>query len=208
MGLPSYIPSEFLLLILSVLIHKSSTLLLFNFQRFLKPLYLFDKLLKDYKASSLILGLHFSKRSSASCGKPSKMGVGKEDDRPTSAQAKKDAEEDATEPESLNLLPIAISCVMLMAAEVSSISEEYFTWTEKYLSCIKDEFGNHPPNVQGVLNHISYLQENDQRNQGGSGRKRDDTSEDDDESGRKQSKSNTPGGASKNRTPQKPKSKA
>lgn len=56
-----------------------------------------------------------------------------------------------------DMLAITFSCVMLMASASDEISEEYFIWAENYLSCIKDEGGNYPTNVQGILNHIEFL---------------------------------------------------
>lgn len=134
--------------------------------------------------------MYFSAGTSASCtdkkpgGRSSRVTISN-DERLTSSRTSKDTGDDIAESESLNLLPITISCIMLMASEVPGIPEEYFTWTKMYLSCIKDEFGNHPPNVQGILNHIAYLEQEGQSNQGGSGKK---NPEDEDE---KQTKSET-----------------
>lgn len=60
--------------------------------------------------------------------------------------------------DSLNMLAVTISCVMLMAAE-ANVPEQHMKWAETYLKCIKTEEDNHPPNIQGILNHIRYLRE-------------------------------------------------
>lgn len=56
------------------------------------------------------------------------------------------------------MLAVTISCVMLMASE-SKVPEQHMKWAENYLKCIKTDDGNHPPNIQGILNHIRYLRE-------------------------------------------------
>lgn len=58
--------------------------------------------------------------------------------------------------DSITMLSIVISTVLLMATD-SKIPCIHLDWTKKYLNCIKDEYGNHPPNVQGILNHIRLL---------------------------------------------------
>ncbi|KAK5644909.1 hypothetical protein RI129_006209 [Pyrocoelia pectoralis] len=58
------------------------------------------------------------------------------------------------------MLAITISCVMMMAANATDIPEEYFIWADNYLSRVKDNLGEYPPNVKGVLNHIAFLRPN------------------------------------------------
>lgn len=58
--------------------------------------------------------------------------------------------------DSVSMLSIVISTVLLMATD-SKIPCVHVDLTQKYLNCIRDEYGNHPPNVQGILNHIRYL---------------------------------------------------
>lgn len=60
--------------------------------------------------------------------------------------------------DSLNMLAVTISCVMLMASD-SKVPEEHMKWAETYLKCIKTEEDQHPPNIQGILNHIRYLKD-------------------------------------------------
>lgn len=60
--------------------------------------------------------------------------------------------------DSVYMLGVTISNLIMMATNKSDIPEDYCDWTVKYLECIRDDFGNHPPNVQGILNHIHYLQ--------------------------------------------------
>lgn len=65
-------------------------------------------------------------------------------------------ESDNSEDFADNMLAITISCVMLLAANVKAIPEEYMVFAERYLCCIKDENDMHPTNVQGILNHIRH----------------------------------------------------
>lgn len=54
------------------------------------------------------------------------------------------------------MLSVAISTVMLMASK-KNISDEYYKWTERYLKCIKDGHGHHPPNIEKILQKIDKL---------------------------------------------------
>lgn len=58
--------------------------------------------------------------------------------------------------DSMHMLTITLSTIMLMAAD-EKIPDLHLQWTEKYLECIRDEFGRHPPNVQGILNYIKMI---------------------------------------------------
>lgn len=58
--------------------------------------------------------------------------------------------------DSITMLTTVISTILLMATD-SKIPCVHLDWTQKYLNCIKDENGNHPPNVQGILNHMRYI---------------------------------------------------
>ncbi|XP_050311182.1 uncharacterized protein LOC126746831 [Anthonomus grandis grandis] len=57
--------------------------------------------------------------------------------------------------DSVDMLAMSISVIMLLARGYQGITETHYKWIWSYLECIKDEFGKTPPNVQGVLNHIS-----------------------------------------------------
>lgn len=62
--------------------------------------------------------------------------------------------------DTLNMLAVTISTIMMMAAQVNDIEDVYLDWATKYLNCIvdeEDEDFNRPPNVQGILNHILFL---------------------------------------------------
>ncbi|CAH1378958.1 unnamed protein product [Tenebrio molitor] len=76
--------------------------------------------------------------------------------------------EDVTMPNPLKdamyMFGVTVSSLIMMAANHPNIPPEYLDWTENCLSCIRDDFGNHPPNVQGILNHLKYL-----NRQGGDG---------------------------------------
>ncbi|XP_057663910.1 uncharacterized protein LOC130898545 [Diorhabda carinulata] len=54
----------------------------------------------------------------------------------------------------IDLLAITISTIMLLAAGHDSIPIEHQRWTLSYLENIRDEFGNNPPNVTGIINHL------------------------------------------------------
>ncbi|XP_044754171.1 uncharacterized protein LOC123313375 [Coccinella septempunctata] len=62
----------------------------------------------------------------------------------------------------LDMLAVTISTIMFLAADASSeLTKEQLNWTIQYLKCIQDEFGNVPPNVRGILNHLKHLYNND-----------------------------------------------
>ncbi|KAJ3642335.1 hypothetical protein Zmor_025131 [Zophobas morio] len=69
--------------------------------------------------------------------------------------------EDATLPNPLKdamyMFGVTISTLMMMASKQPDIPKNYMVWTKQCLECIRDDFGNHPPNVQGILNHIRFL---------------------------------------------------
>ncbi|GLV37173.1 hypothetical protein CBL_01997 [Carabus blaptoides fortunei] len=58
---------------------------------------------------------------------------------------------------SINMLSVTISTIMLMASKTPNISNEYYSWTDRYLKCIKDGHGNYPPNVERILKKIENL---------------------------------------------------
>ncbi|KAF5304174.1 hypothetical protein FQR65_LT08068 [Abscondita terminalis] len=64
---------------------------------------------------------------------------------------------EARVPECDDMLAVSISCVMMLASNAENIPDEYFVWTDNYLSRIKDENGKYPPNVKGILNHIALV---------------------------------------------------
>ncbi|KAJ8920129.1 hypothetical protein NQ315_011786 [Exocentrus adspersus] len=59
--------------------------------------------------------------------------------------------------DSMTILSMAVSTIMLLAAGHRDIPREHLLWTLSYLECVKDDYGFAPPNVQGVLNHIRLL---------------------------------------------------
>ncbi|KAF7265836.1 uncharacterized protein LOC143193961 [Rhynchophorus ferrugineus] len=59
--------------------------------------------------------------------------------------------------DSVDMLAMTISIIMLLSKGYDKISESHFKWTLSYLKCIKDEFGQTPPNIQGILNHINQV---------------------------------------------------
>ncbi|KAJ8942759.1 hypothetical protein NQ314_009970 [Rhamnusium bicolor] len=59
--------------------------------------------------------------------------------------------------DSLTILAITITTIMLMAAKHSDIPKEHLRWALSYLECVKDEYGNAPPNVRGIMNNIKLL---------------------------------------------------
>lgn len=61
--------------------------------------------------------------------------------------------------DSMSMLATTISCVMLLAAGVHQIPEEYYIWTERYLDCMRDPQMRYPPNILGILNHIEMLRQ-------------------------------------------------
>ncbi|RZC39761.1 hypothetical protein BDFB_007654 [Asbolus verrucosus] len=67
--------------------------------------------------------------------------------------------------DAMYMFSVSISSLIMMAAGHASMTQEYAEWTKKCLECVRDDFGNHPPNVQGILNHINYLQKNGQLGQ-------------------------------------------
>lgn len=59
--------------------------------------------------------------------------------------------------DAMYMLGVTISSIILMAAN-HSLSKEHIEWTKHCLESIRDDFGNHPPNVQGILNHMKTIQ--------------------------------------------------
>ncbi|KAL1497254.1 hypothetical protein ABEB36_008248 [Hypothenemus hampei] len=59
--------------------------------------------------------------------------------------------------DSVDMLAMSISVIMLLSRGYDKISNTQYKWVISYLGCIRDEFGNIPPNVQGILNHINQL---------------------------------------------------
>ncbi|ERL89970.1 hypothetical protein D910_07329 [Dendroctonus ponderosae] len=59
--------------------------------------------------------------------------------------------------DSVDMLAMSISVIMLLSKGYAEISNTHFKWVISYLDCIRDEFGQTPPNVQGILNHINQL---------------------------------------------------
>ncbi|XP_030754299.1 uncharacterized protein LOC115881077 [Sitophilus oryzae] len=57
----------------------------------------------------------------------------------------------------VDMLAMTISIIMLLSKNYEKISESHYKWTLSYLKCIKDEFGQVPPNIQGILNHINQV---------------------------------------------------
>lgn len=62
--------------------------------------------------------------------------------------------------DTIDILAIVVTTILLMTADYKDISKNHFTWTLSYLSCIKDECGRTPPNVRGIINHIKMLDPN------------------------------------------------
>lgn len=58
------------------------------------------------------------------------------------------------------ILSITISSIMLMAVDYKDLSKDHLRWTLSYLECVKDEYGNYPPNVRGIMNQIKLIDEN------------------------------------------------
>lgn len=56
--------------------------------------------------------------------------------------------------DTIDILAIVVTTVMLLAADYNDISNNHLRWTYSYLSCIKDESGHTPPNIKGIMNHI------------------------------------------------------
>lgn len=59
--------------------------------------------------------------------------------------------------DSVDMLAMSISVIMLLSRGYDQISETQFKWVISYLDCIRDEFGQRPPNIQGLLNHINEM---------------------------------------------------
>ncbi|XP_066252318.1 uncharacterized protein [Euwallacea similis] len=59
--------------------------------------------------------------------------------------------------DSVEMLAMAISIIMLLSRGYDGITDTQYKWLISYLKCIRDEFGRTPPNVQGVLNHIKEV---------------------------------------------------
>ncbi|XP_060520615.1 uncharacterized protein LOC132698516 [Cylas formicarius] len=59
--------------------------------------------------------------------------------------------------DSVDLLSILMSTVMLLSKRHEKIPENFYRWSLAYLKCVKDDFGRAPPNVQGIINHINYI---------------------------------------------------
>lgn len=59
--------------------------------------------------------------------------------------------------DSVDMLAMTISVIMLLSRGYGQISKTHFKWVISYLDCIRDEFGQTPPNVQGILNYINQL---------------------------------------------------
>lgn len=51
--------------------------------------------------------------------------------------------------DSINMLSVVISTVMLLAAK-KQIPQNYITWTLKYLKCIRNKQGQYPPNIKKI----------------------------------------------------------
>lgn len=58
--------------------------------------------------------------------------------------------------DNIQMLQIVISTTLLLASDLK-VPCVHLEWTRYYLECIKDEYGNRPPNIQGILNHIRYV---------------------------------------------------
>ncbi|XP_018324838.1 uncharacterized protein LOC108736775 [Agrilus planipennis] len=61
--------------------------------------------------------------------------------------------------QSTKMLAITISCVMLLASQ-ADVSLENLTIAESYLDCMRDENGDYPPNIEGILKKICDLKKN------------------------------------------------
>lgn len=59
--------------------------------------------------------------------------------------------------DTIDILAIVITTVMLLAVGYNDISKSHLRWTFSYLSCIKDETAHIPPNIKGILNHLKML---------------------------------------------------
>uniref|UniRef100_A0A6P7F5D7 Uncharacterized protein LOC114326486 n=1 Tax=Diabrotica virgifera virgifera TaxID=50390 RepID=A0A6P7F5D7_DIAVI len=59
--------------------------------------------------------------------------------------------------DAMDLLAITLSTVMLLAAGHAEIPKEHQRWTLSYLENVRDQFGNNPPNVRGIINHMNML---------------------------------------------------
>lgn len=59
--------------------------------------------------------------------------------------------------DSVDMLAMSISVIMLLSRGYDQISETQFKWVISYLDCIRDEFGQRPPNIQGLLNHVNEM---------------------------------------------------
>ncbi|XP_072377433.1 uncharacterized protein [Diabrotica undecimpunctata] len=59
--------------------------------------------------------------------------------------------------DAMDLLAITLSTVMLLAAGHAEIPKEHQRWTLSYLENVRDQFGNNPPNVRGIINHMKML---------------------------------------------------
>lgn len=55
------------------------------------------------------------------------------------------------------ILSIVISTIMLLSVGYKDITKDHLRWTLSYLECVKDELGNYPPNVRGIMNHIKVI---------------------------------------------------
>ncbi|KAG5891875.1 hypothetical protein JTB14_015893 [Gonioctena quinquepunctata] len=62
--------------------------------------------------------------------------------------------------DTIDMLAISITTIMLLAANHKEISTDHLRWTMSYLECVKDEYGCNPPNVTGILNHIKTIKRN------------------------------------------------
>lgn len=56
----------------------------------------------------------------------------------------------------MDLLSTTIGAVMCLATN-SNCPQQNLKWAFSYLDLIKDEYGQSPPNVQGILNHIQQV---------------------------------------------------
>ncbi|XP_023013461.1 uncharacterized protein [Leptinotarsa decemlineata] len=62
--------------------------------------------------------------------------------------------------DTIDMLAISITTIMLLAAGHKDISKDHLRWTLSYLECVRDEFGCNPPNVTGIINHIRMIDGN------------------------------------------------
>lgn len=53
--------------------------------------------------------------------------------------------------DSIDILAIVVTTVMLLAAGYGEIPKNHLRWTLSYLECVQDEYGNSPPNVRGKV---------------------------------------------------------